>query len=64
MQYALRNTPVQEIQPPEGVVNVNGEWFYDEFTNNNGVKALGNEEHVPTSGTEEEKKSILDLFKR
>jgi penicillin-binding protein 1A len=64
MQYALRNTPVQEIQPPEGVVNFNGEWYYDEFAGNSGVKALGSEEHVPTTGSEEEKKGILDLFKR
>ncbi|WP_343629588.1 penicillin-binding protein 1A [Roseateles sp.] len=64
MQYALRNTPVQEIQPPEGVINVSGEWFYDEYSGNNGVKALSNDEHMPATGTEEEKKSILDLFKR
>ena len=26
MQTALRGVPVQEIGPPEGVVNVGGEW--------------------------------------
>jgi penicillin-binding protein 1A len=55
---------VQEIQPPEGVVNIGGEWFYDEYAGNNGVKALSNDENMPATGTEEEKKSILDLFKR
>ncbi len=65
MQYALRNTPVAEIQPPAtGVTNVNGEWYYDEFAENQGVRALTGDEHVPASGSEDEKKSILDLFKR
>ncbi|UXH79337.1 penicillin-binding protein 1A [Roseateles amylovorans] len=64
MQYALRNTPVAEIPPTEGLVNLNGEWFYDEFSGNEGVRALTNDENVPTTGSEEEKKSILDLFKR
>ncbi|RYG79495.1 MAG: penicillin-binding protein, partial [Alphaproteobacteria bacterium] len=64
MQYALRSTPVAEIQPPEGVVNVNGEWFYDEYMGTEGVKALTGDDHMPSTGTEEEKKGILDLFKR
>ncbi|SEL74801.1 penicillin-binding protein 1A [Roseateles sp. YR242] len=65
MQYALRNTPVAEIQPPPtGVTNVNGEWYYDEFAGNQGVRALTGDDHVPDSGTEDEKKGILDLFKR
>ncbi len=65
MQYALRNTPVAEIPPPAtGVTNVNGEWYYDEFAENQGVRALTGDEHVPASGSEDEKKSILDLFKR
>lgn len=65
MQYALRNTPVAEIPPPAtGVTNVNGEWYYDEFADNQGVRALTGDEHVPASGSEDEKKSILDLFKR
>ncbi|WP_420714788.1 penicillin-binding protein 1A [Roseateles sp. SL47] len=65
MQYALRNTPVAEIQPPPtGVTNINGEWYYDEFAENQGVKALTGDDHVPASGSEDEKKSILDLFKR
>ncbi|OWQ86602.1 penicillin-binding protein 1A [Roseateles terrae] len=65
MQYALRNTPVAEIPPPAtGVTNINGEWYYDEFAENQGVRALTGDEHVPASGSEDEKKSILDLFKR
>jgi penicillin-binding protein 1A len=63
MQTALRNTPVAEIQPPEGVVNVNGEWYYEEYSGGQGVRALSNE-HAPPPPSDEEKKSILDLFRR
>lgn len=64
MQYALRSTPVAEIQPTEGVINLNGEWFYEEYAGTEGVGALSGEEPMPNAATEEEKKSILDLFKR
>ncbi len=63
MQTALRGVPVSEIQPPEGVVNVNGDWFYEEFSSGQGVKALATD-HAPAPPSEEEKKSILDLFRR
>jgi penicillin-binding protein 1A len=64
MGYALRNKPVAEITPPEGVVNINGEWSYDEYSGQQGVRQLSGDEHLPKSASEEEKKSILDLFKR
>jgi penicillin-binding protein 1A len=65
MGHALRNVPVSEYAPPEGVVNLNGEWYYDEYAGGNGVRALSNDEgHVPKSASEDEKKSIMDLFKR
>jgi len=65
MGYALRNIPVAEYTAPEGVVNLNGEWYYDEYSGNSGVRALSNDDaKLPPSANEEEKKSILDLFKR
>jgi penicillin-binding protein 1A len=64
MQFALRGKPVDEITPPEGVIHVNGEWFYEEFTDGSGVRELGNETDAPPAATDDEKKSILDLFKR
>ncbi len=64
MGFALKNVPVAEIQPPEGVVQINGEWYYDEYTGNAGVRALSTEANVPPPASEEEKKSILDLFRR
>ncbi|MGM9516392.1 penicillin-binding protein 1A [Roseateles sp. DB2] len=64
MGFALKNVPVAEIQPPEGVVQINGEWFYDEYAGNSGVRALSNDAGIPPPATDEEKKSILDLFRR
>ena len=64
MGFALKNVPVAEISPPEGVVQVNGEWFYDEFSGNSGVRALSNDANIPPPASDEEKKSILDLFRR
>ncbi|WP_082579977.1 penicillin-binding protein 1A [Pelomonas sp. Root1444] len=64
MQFALRGKPVDEMTPPEGITNINGEWFYEEYTSGSGVRELSNEPTVPGTTTEDEKKSILDLFKR
>lgn len=67
MGYALRNQPVEECQPPEGVVNVGGEWYFEEYARQQGVSSLGLEDKpasAPSSPTDDERKSILDLFKR
>lgn len=68
MSYALKGVPVAEATPPEGVVNVGGEWYYDEYAQGSGVSSLGLEEQQPAPGqpqpNDEERKSILDLFKR
>ena len=41
MQTALKGVPVMEPAAPEGVVNVGGEWFYEEYARGNGVDSLG-----------------------
>ncbi|MFT7723119.1 MAG: penicillin-binding protein 1A [Roseateles sp.] len=64
MGFSLKNKPVDEVAPPEGVVNIDGEWFYEEYTSGSGVRELAAEPDTPPAATEEEKKSILDLFKR
>jgi penicillin-binding protein 1A len=64
MQVALKNVPVREPTPPEGVVNVGGEWYYEEYMSGTGVSSLGLEDKLPVAPTEDEKNSILDLFKR
>ena len=63
MQHALRGVPVQEASPPDGVMPVDGDWMFDEFTGGNGVTSVGLDE-VPQAPNEDERKSILDLFKR
>jgi penicillin-binding protein 1A len=68
MGTALRNVPVEEPSPPEGVVNVGGEWFYEEYTSGTGVRELGPDNTdtqpgvVPEPSSEEEKKGILNMF--
>jgi penicillin-binding protein 1A len=66
MQQALRNAPVQELQPPEGVVNLNGEWYFEEYAPGRGVASVGMEPApaAPAASPEEERNSILDLFRR
>ena len=66
MQYALRNAAVAPYEPPEGVIQVNGEYYFDEFSGKGGVSALTADEDVnaPKPGSADEKRSILDLFKR
>ena len=58
--------PVEEPTPPPGVVNVSGEWYYDEYAKGAGVSSLGLEEPAAPRAPpiEEERKSILDLFRR
>jgi len=64
MSQALKAIPVAEYQPPAGVVNVGGEWYYEEFSGRQGVSSLGADDHAaPPPTSDEEKKSILELFR-
>jgi len=64
MRHALNGVPVQQYAAPEGVVNTNDEWFYEEYTNSRGVASVGLDDKLPAAPNEEERKSILDLFRR
>jgi penicillin-binding protein 1A len=66
MSFALKGVPVEEPTAPEGVVNHGGDWFYDEYAGNAGVRSITTDTNtaVPRSANEDEKKSILDLFRR
>jgi penicillin-binding protein 1A len=64
MKHALNGVPVEQYPVPDGVVNVGDEWFYEEYTRGAGVTSLGLEDKLPQPPDEEERKSILDLFKR
>ncbi|MBU6437204.1 MAG: penicillin-binding protein, partial [Betaproteobacteria bacterium] len=68
MQTALKGVPVSEPTPPEGIVNIGGEYYYSEYTPDTGIKALDVEtpappDKPPPNVTEEDKRSILDIFK-
>lgn len=73
MEQALKGVPVVESQAPPGVVNLGGEWFYEEYARNSGVPSLGldNTGTAPMTGTPadvappapEERSRILDLFR-
>ena len=64
MAHALKGVPVAEPRAPEGVVNVGGDWTYEEYAQGRGVTTLGVDAAPPPAPpTEDEKKSILDLFK-
>jgi penicillin-binding protein 1A len=41
METALKGVPVMEPAAPEGLVNVGGEWYYEEYARGNGVGSLG-----------------------
>ena len=76
METALRGVPVTERQPTEGVVNVGGEWYYDNYMPGRAVATLGIDTtpavptEVPGGGLPggqtappEERNRILDLFR-
>ena len=70
MQHALKSVPVMEMPVPPGVVNVSGEWYYNEFTPDKAIKTLGvvagddgpRPKVVPPPAADERRR-ILDLFR-
>ena len=71
MSRALKGVPVMEPTVPPGVVNVGGEWFYEEYARNAGVTSVGLEDRMGAgNGTDphapppaEERSRIMDLFR-
>lgn len=70
METALKGIPIFEPTAPDGLLNLGGEWYYEEFSRGTGVRSLGLEARpaepagdTQTPPAEEEKKTILDLFK-
>jgi len=52
METALKGVPVMEPTPPEGLVNVGGEWYYEEYARGSGVSTLGVEANGTPPGTD------------
>jgi penicillin-binding protein 1A len=68
METALRTLPQAEPLAPAGLVNIGGEWLYDEYAQGGGVGSLGtNTESTPKTPASlppaEERNRILDLFR-
>jgi penicillin-binding protein 1A len=72
MEHALKGVPVTQYAAPGGVVNVGGEWFFDEYARGAGVSSLGLDDKSATTGAivepqvlppADEKRRILDLFR-
>lgn len=78
MSQALKDVPVEPYTPPSGVINVGGEWYFEEFGPGNGVHGLGLQDPWPgavaptvdpasvPSGPPpvvDDRRSILDLFR-
>ena len=63
MGTMLKGVPTQEPAPPDGVVSINGEWYYEEYARGGGVSSVGLEDKGPAPPSEEERNSILDLFR-
>jgi penicillin-binding protein 1A len=65
MGTAIAGTPVIERSPPEGMVNMGGEWYYEEYTPGTGVRSIRPDENdyvPPDAADDSEKQGILDLF--
>lgn len=70
MQTALKGVPVAQLTPPEGVVNVGNDWYYEEYARGGGISHLGGaglsepaEASTENAAPSEERNRILDLFK-
>ena len=75
MKTALKNTPVEEVKPPQGITRENGDWTYAEYAHGGGITNLDGaglappeepEEdpgaHRPPATSSQERNRILDLF--
>jgi penicillin-binding protein 1A len=68
METALRGIPVSEPPVPEGLVNVGGDWMYEEYARGGGISTLGTGtdgagKTPNASPPGEERNRILDLFR-
>jgi penicillin-binding protein 1A len=63
MAHALKKLPVQPVAVPEGLIQVDGDWMFEEFGPGNGISGVGLEDKLPEAPSETERKGILDLFR-
>ena len=72
METALKNTPPSELPVPAGVINLGGEWYYEEYARGAGVTSVGidgksadvkADAPIQVLPPSDERRRILDLFK-
>ena len=73
MRVALAGVPVEKEKPAPGLVQQDGEWYYDDFTPGYGVASVGIDSDlspltdgsagVPSEPVPQERNRILDLFR-
>ncbi|MEP6720482.1 MAG: penicillin-binding protein 1A [Variovorax sp.] len=75
MDTALKGVPVAALKAPDGVAQVDGEWYFDDFTPGHGIASLGLDlaelqpaealapEQVAPAPPPEERNRILDWFR-
>jgi penicillin-binding protein 1A len=76
MEAALKGVPVAKLTPPDGVVQVDGEWYFDDHTPGHGIESLGLDASAPPPPAElmavppaspgapaEERSRILEWFR-
>ncbi len=63
MQHALKKLPEAPMPVPEGLIQQGGDWLFDEYGGNAGVRSVGLEDKLPQAPSDTERKSILDLFR-
>jgi penicillin-binding protein 1A len=51
MAVALKNIPVHEIAPPEGVVMSNGDWSFEEYAGDAGIRTVGMDAVPPSAAS-------------
>jgi penicillin-binding protein 1A len=64
MSHIVNRLPQREPEVPEGLIRVGSDWVFDEYGPGAGISSVGLEEKVPSAPTENERSSILDLFRR
>ncbi len=75
MDTALKGVPVARLTPPDGIAQIDGEWYFDDFTPGHGIPSLGLEagdaapadtlapQQVAPAPPPEERNRILDWFR-
>jgi len=71
METAIKGVPVTELQAPDGVVHVGGEWYYDEYAPGSGLANWGMAAPAPAEAGptpkpdsfSDERSRILDMFR-